>query len=181
MEISKQIIFNTFEVDKLKEMKKQIDNKELLKIIDKKIKYNRWELVWVNLGTPESNLKEDNYNKSQIINDLKGINIGVEFSLIHPAIIVSPYFLNKEKVIIIPITSFENHNCKYNNLYCLKNYELLTHQSVMLIDQIKTVSTKRIVRHKKRLNQKEVIIYINKQDQQKIIKKISNILFGFEI
>jgi mRNA-degrading endonuclease toxin of MazEF toxin-antitoxin module len=183
MEISKELINNTFEIDKLKQIKEQLlisNNLELLKLVEKKLKYNRWELIWVDLGTPESKLNKDTYTKYQIINDLKGVNLGVEFSLFHPAVIISPHFLNKEKVNIIPITSFENHNCKYDNLYCLEKYELLNHKSVLLIDQITTVSTKRIIRHKKRTNNKEVIIYLTKEDKNHLIKKMSKILLGFD-
>jgi len=183
MEINKQKIYNTFEIDQLKEIELQLKNKnniELLKIVRKKIAYNRWELIWVNLGTPESKLEENNYTKSQIINNLQGVNLGVEFSLFHPAIVISPHFLNKDKLIIIPITSFNNHNCNYDNFYCLEGYESLSHKSIALIDQIKTVSIKRVNRHRKKSNNKEVIIYLNKQDKNHLIKKISKILFGYE-
>jgi len=183
MNITKQLIYQTFEIDKLKQIKEQLEqenNQELLKIVNRRLNYNRWELVWVKLGTDESRLLQNTYTKEQIINNLFGVNLGVEFSLTHPALILSPHFLNKEKIIIAPITSFENHNCNYDNLYCLEEYELLNHKSVILIDQIRTVSIKRVSRHKKSSNNKEVIIYLNKQDKKNIIKKISKILFGFK-
>jgi len=183
MNITKQLIYQTFEIDKLKQIKNQLkeeNNQELLKIVNRRLNYNRWELVWVKLGTNESRLLQNTYTKDQIINNLFGVNLGVEFSLTHPALILSPHFLNKEKIIIAPITSFENHNCNYDNLYCLEGYELLDHKSVILIDQIKTVSIKRAARYRKNSNNKEVIIYLNNQDKKYLIKKISKILFGFE-
>ena len=189
MNITKQLIYNTFEVDKLKEIKKQLEkenNQELLKIVDRRLNYyNRWEIVVIEFGTAEKNLEKNNYQTDEIINELYGVNLGVEFSNQHYAIVLSPFFLNKDKITIIPITSRytkdgrEKYKCDYNNIVCLdeNNYKFLKKPSVVLIDNIKTVDIKRVSRIKNKQN-KEFIFEIDRKDRKLITKKSISIYFN---
>jgi len=189
MNITKQLIYNTFKIDKLKQIKEQLEqenNQELLKIVNRRLNYyNRWEVVVVELGTPERNLEDNkNYQKNEIINELYGVNLGVEFSDQHYGIIISPFFLNKDKITILPITSRytkdgkEKYKCDYDNIVCLNenNYKFLRKPSVALIDNVKTVDVKRVSRIIN--NQKEFIFEIDKKDRKLIAQKFISTFFN---
>jgi mRNA-degrading endonuclease toxin of MazEF toxin-antitoxin module len=188
MVITEQLIYQTFEIDRLKQIKNQLEqenNQQLLKIVNRRLNYNRWEVVEIELGTPDRDLKEnENYSKNEIIENLYGINLGVEFSRRHYGIILSPFFLNKEKITIIPITSQftnngrEKYKCDYINIVCLdeNNYRFLRKPSVALIDNIKTVDVKRASRIE--TQGKKFIFQIDKRDRKTIVKKALTTFFS---
>ena len=188
MTITKQLIYNTFEIDKLKQIKEQLEqenNQQLLKIVNRRLSYNRWEVVVIEFGTPETDLEEKNYQKNEIINNLHGVNLGFELSKQHYGIILTPFFLNRHIITVIPITSrytdegIEKYKCDYDNIVCLdeNNYKFLRKPSVALINQIKTVDIKRVCRLKNSRG-KEFIFQINNEDRKIITKKSLSIFFG---
>ena len=69
------------------------------------ILFKKWEIVIVEFGTTEYNLKDEFYQKDKIVNELYGVNLGKEFSEKHYAVIISPSYLNKYKVVVLPISS----------------------------------------------------------------------------
>ena len=113
--------------------------------------YKKWDIVSVNFGI-STTLIENNevFNKNKII-EKKGINIDKEFSLLHMAVVISPFFLNKKgKLLVIPITSFDpkKHSPDYLNHFILskKYYKSLKNNSVLLLNEIRSIDVKRITK-----------------------------------
>ena len=136
--------------------------------------YKKWDIVSVNLGLSTNKIKNNEIFDKQKLLDIKGINIRYEFSLLHMAVIITPSFLNKDnKVLIIPITSFnpKKHNPNNINHFILykKYYRSLKNDSVMLLDEIRSIDILRITKkhnfhlkdiHKKIIKEKLKKIFI---------------------
>jgi len=134
--------------------------------------YHKWEIVSINFGTT-TNLISDNdiFNKQKLL-DVKGVNIRYEFSLLHMGVIITPSFLNKDnKVLVIPITSFnpKKHNPDNINHFILykKYYRSLKNDSVMLLDEMRSVDIMRITK-KHNFHLKDTHKKIIKEKLQKI-------------
>jgi len=134
--------------------------------------YHKWEIVSINFGTT-TNLISDNdiFNKQKLLN-IKGVNIRYEFSLLHMGVIITPSFLNKDnKVLVIPITSFnpKKHNPDNINHFILykKYYRSLKNDSVMLLDEMRSVDIMRITK-KHNFHLKDTHKKIIKEKLQKI-------------
>jgi len=134
--------------------------------------YHKWEIVSINFGTT-TNLISDNdiFNKQKLL-DVKGVNIRYEFSLLHMGVIITPSFLNKDnKVLVIPITSFnpKKHNPDNINHFILykKYYKSLKNDSVMLLDEMRSVDIMRITK-KHNFHLKDTHKKIIKEKLQKI-------------
>ena len=141
---------------------------------DNNIIYKKWDIVSINFGV-STNLTndDDNFNKNNLIEKC-GINIRYEFSLLHLGVIITPSFLNKDnKVLVIPITSFnpEKHDPDNINHFILykRYYRTLKNDSVMLLDEIRSIDIARITKkhnfhlkdtHKKVIKEKLQKIFI---------------------
>jgi uncharacterized protein YifN (PemK superfamily) len=150
------------------------------------MRFKKWEVVIIEFGTAEENLDEKTYTKTEIIDNLNGVNLGKEFSHKHYGIVVSPTYLNSQKVIVLPITSKrEKYRCSYDNIYCLKTeedfnkenekYKFLSKPSIVLINDIRSIDIKRISKFTdKQGNIKE--FFIEDTDQDKIKQKLIRFL-----
>ncbi len=112
--------------------------------------YKKWDIVSVNFGISTSLIDESDIFDKNIIMEKKGINLDKEFSLLHMAIVISPSFLNKNKVAVIPVTSFavKKHSPEYLNNFVLykKYYKNLRNDSVVLLNEIRSIDIKRIIK-----------------------------------
>ena len=143
--------------------------------------YKKWDIVSVNFGI-STNLIDDNeiFYKNKIMEKC-GINIKNEFSLLHMAVVISPSFLNKkDKLLAIPITSFNSnkHNANYINNFILykKYYKNLENDSVLLLNEIRSINISRITKkhkfhlkdfHKKAIQEKLFRLFIENNDPQR--------------
>jgi uncharacterized protein YifN (PemK superfamily) len=144
--------------------------------------FKRWEVVIVEFGTPNTQLNKDSYKVTEIINEMHGINLGKEFSCKHYGIIISPTYLNKQKVVILPISSKrDKYKCEFDNIYCLKTekdfqksrekYKFLSKPSIVLINDIRSLDITRINKFiDKQGNIKE--FFLEKKDQEGIKYKL---------
>ena len=134
--------------------------------------YHKWEIVSINFGTTTNLISDNDIFDKQKLLDVKGVNIRYEFSLLHMGVIITPSFLNKDnKVLVIPITSFnpKKHNPDNINHFILykKYYKSLKNDSVMLLDEMRSVDIMRITK-KHNFHLKDTHKKIIKEKLQKI-------------
>ena len=135
--------------------------------------FKKWEVVIIEFGDIFDNL-ENSLIKEDLIN---GVNIGKEFSYKHYGVVLSPHFLNKYKVVVLPITGKrEKYNCNYNNMICLsKNrYTFLSKDSVILLNDIRSVSINRIEKFKDTKGN-NTQFFIKHKEQSEIIEKFKKL------
>jgi len=155
---------------------------------DNDVVYEKWDIVSVNFGLTTNLINEnDIFDKEKLFKNC-GINIRYEFSFLHMGVVISPVFLNKDnKVLIIPITTFnpKKHNENYINNFVLykKYYKNLENDSVMLLNEVRSVDISRITKkhyfhlkdsHKKIIKEKLYEVFIGKNINKMIIEVLKN-------
>jgi mRNA-degrading endonuclease toxin of MazEF toxin-antitoxin module len=138
------------------------------------LELKKWDIISVKFGETTNRIDNQVFDKEQILN-VAGINIRYEFSLLHMGVVITPSFLNRDnKILVIPITSFNptKHNPDYINNFVLykKYYRALKNNSVMLLNEIRSIDTLRITKkhdfhlkdiHKKIIKEKLYKMLIN--------------------
>lgn len=96
--------------------------------------FHKWSLVWVEFG----DIKKEDANPTY------GVNLGCEFSFRHMAIVVG-YTTNDEHAVVIPITSYKEHDEKYKHNVIIEKSKytyLVENDSTILVDKIRHIDKK---------------------------------------
>lgn len=69
----------------------------------------QWEVIGVDLGEAEKYLKDDmGYSKKEIVEDLKGVNLGAEMSKFHRCVVLLEGKFNKgDSILVAPFSSYK--------------------------------------------------------------------------
>ena len=145
----------------------QVELKKLIEQVENSWKYLRWcvaKLKIILYGKDDKIFKQWDIVKVNF-----WYNVGSEINKERFAIVVSPNFISKfsKNCIVIPLTSFKENKKLLPDIHYLLDWYEKDKKSIALINNIRDISKKRIIKK---------IGRISKNDLENIIDLVSNLL-----
>lgn len=113
----------------------------------------QWEVIGVDLGEAEKYLKDDmGYSKKEIVEDLKGVNLGAEMSKFHRCVVLLEGKFNKgDSILVAPFSSYKEGDDGIEAVlvvdYDESTKKFLEHKSTLQLTRLRSVSRQRINKH----------------------------------
>jgi len=144
----------------------QTEFKNLIKQLENSWKYLRWCIAKLKIILY---WKDDKiFKQGDIVKVNFGYNIGSEINKERFAIVISPNFISKfsKNCIVIPLTSFKENKKILPDIHYILDWYKEIKKSIVLINNIRDISKKRIIKK---------VWHLKKKDLENIINLVSDL------